>query len=412
MDNLAAWLDANFDVLVEVAAAQLSEDQTLKAQVIEAVEAFFDGFLRAAKAHDFTPLYLILVDWMEARSAPIENELSGFLPVLATLKQATWQQIIESATPSHALPLIMSADEIYTQAFIYLAHLEAEALLKDSQNKLEKAQQYIERVDKSKTNFIAVAAHELRTPLTLVEGYANMLRIDKQFVDNNPQLATMTDGINQGVKRLRDIISDMIDVSLIELRVLKLYFQPIWLHQLLDALERNLREPLLQRKLNFIIERDTIPQEATFGDHERLLQALMNVVMNAVKFTPDGGTIRISARQLPGFADIMVIDTGIGIAPYDLPHIFGMFSSLAEVDRHSSGKIKFRGGGPGLGLFISKGIIDGHGGTIWAQSPGYDEKTYPGSTFHLMIPMRDKAPDDKIVPLFEPDSIVEVEEEL
>jgi signal transduction histidine kinase len=297
----------------------------------------------------------------------------------------------------------MDADVIYTQAFVHLSHLEGEALLKDAHQKLEKAQLYIERLDKSKSNFISVAAHELRTPLTLVEGYANMLRIDKTLAESNPQFAAITEGVNQGVKRLREIISDMIDVSQIELRVFKLYFQPVWLPQVLDALERNVRDVLLQRHLNFIIETETIPIEPTFADHERLLQAVMNVVMNAIKYTPDGGTIRITARQLPGFTDIMVIDTGIGISATDLPHIFGMFSSLTEVSRHSSGKTKFRGGGPGLGLFISKGILDGHGGTIWAQSPGYDEKLLRGSTFHLMIPMRDTPPDDNIVTVLDAD---------
>jgi signal transduction histidine kinase len=163
-----------------------------------------------------------------------------------------------------------------------------------------------------------------------------------------------------------------------------------------------MRATLAQRSLEFVIDWDTVPKEPTYGDQERLLQVLHKVVMNAVKYTPDGGQVMISGRALPGFVDIMVLDTGIGISPTDLPHIFDTFSGLGDIALHSSGKTKFKGGGPGLGLSIAKGIIDAHGGTIWAESGGYDEQSYPGSTFHIMIPMRSALPDDTIMGLSEP----------
>ncbi len=108
----------------------------------------------------------------------------------------------------------------------------------------------------------------------------------------------------------------------------------------------------------------------------------------------------VTARQLTGFTDIMVIDNGIGIDPENLTRIFGMFSTIGDSSLHSSSKTKFRGGGPGLGLFISKGIIEAHGGNIWAESPGYDDVACPGSTFHIMIPMRSASTDDKIAGVF------------
>jgi signal transduction histidine kinase len=138
----------------------------------------------------------------------------------------------------------------------------------------------------------------------------------------------------------------------------------------------------------------------TFGDPERLYQALRNVVSNAVKFTPDGGRISINGRMLPGFIEITVSDSGIGIDPEDQMRIFEKFGRLGDTSLHSSGRTKFKGGGPGLGLPIAKGIIEAHGGAIWVESEGYDEERCPGSTFHILLPIRKEPPDEKMAKIF------------
>lgn len=228
-----------------------------------------------------------------------------------------------------------------------------------------------------------------------------MLRTSIPALNEDPLAGPLLDGVESGVHRLREIIRDMIDVSLISLNMLELHPQPTWLHQIVDALERNIQSALIDRNLSIQFDYNSIPQRPTYGDPERLLQVLQKIVMNAIKYTPDGGQITLSARELTGFVDIMVIDTGIGIDPDNLPHIFGMFSALGDSALHSSGKTKFRGGGPGLGLFISKGIIEAHGGNIWAESEGYDEANNPGSTFHILIPMRSAPQGDNIEQLFQ-----------
>ena len=124
------------------------------------------------------------------------------------------------------------------------------------------------------------------------------------------------------------------------------------------------------------------------------------MLLNAVKYTPDGGTITIAGRQLPGFVEVTITDTGIGIDLEDQGRIFEKFGQLGAVQQHSSGKTKFKGGGPGLGLPITKGIIEAHGGTIWVESEGYDEVNTPGSTFHILLPLRTSPPDDKKSLLF------------
>ena len=137
----------------------------------------------------------------------------------------------------------------------------------------------------------------------------------------------------------------------------------------------------------------TLPQIE--ADTEAIRKAIYHLVANGVKYTPDGGTITISGRQVPlgdkefasGGAEIVVSDTGIGIDPSAKDLIFAKFYQTGEVAVHSSGTTKFKGGGPGLGLAIAKGIIEAHGGKIWAESPGYDEEVCPGSHFHFILPL-------------------------
>ncbi|HQU37875.1 MAG TPA: HAMP domain-containing sensor histidine kinase, partial [Anaerolineales bacterium] len=138
-----------------------------------------------------------------------------------------------------------------------------------------------------------------------------------------------------------------------------------------------------------------------YVDTQRITQALRNVINNAVKYTPDNGKITISGRMLPGFIEIVVEDTGIGISQEHQSIIFEKFGQVGSVGLHSSGKTKFKGGGPGLGLSIARGILEAHGGAIWVESPGYDEKAYPGSTFHILIPARTESADPEMSRLFD-----------
>ena len=408
MSKLAAWLQENNSTLIQAASTELSADEKLRATVEESIGAFYEAFEHSARVQSAVPLHAILIDWVEARSAPTDEELTALLPVLSTLKAVTWRQIYYLSDAADAIDLILESEGLFTDASTYLASLETEALLNNVKRELSKAQTHIQRLDKSKSDFIAVAGHELKTPLTLIEGYTNMLRgelPEEQF----PQATLIIGGIVSGALRLREIIEDMIDVSLIDTRLLKLHFQPVWLTRLLEVTEYDLSEVARQRSIKLVVRYKDIPDEPTYGDPERLMQVFNKVISNAVKYTPDGGTITIAARELPGFTDVMVYDTGIGIAPENLTRIFDKFSSMGDVALHSSGKVKFKGGGPGLGLAIAKGILEAHGGSIWAESDGYDEEKMPGSLFHIMIPMRSAPPGDDLAQLYHPQE--EVEEE-
>ena len=401
MSELADWIDEHIGELVNNATDRIAQSEALRAQAAESIHDFFNALSRTARTGDALHLRSILVDWVEARAAPMQEETAGLLPALFTFKEVMWEQVAPNSHSHEEAPRLMrESDAIFSSAACFLASLEAEALLNDVRADLREAQRNLERLDKSKSDFIAVAAHELKTPLTLVEGYTNMILA--QFpATQYPDLAVMADGIIGGAGRLREIIKDMIDVSMIDMNLLDLRFQPVWLRHLMDSLESDTHNTLKARNLTLIIEREKMTDIPTYGDPERLYQVLYKVVSNAIKYTPDGGTITISARDLPGFIDLTVADTGIGIDTENLTRIFEKFSTLSEVLTHSSGTVKFKGGGAGLGLAIAQGIIEAHGGTIWAYSEGYDEEKCPGSTFHILIPMRTAPEGDRMAKLFE-----------
>jgi signal transduction histidine kinase len=264
---------------------------------------------------------------------------------------------------------------------------------------MEKVQKRLERVDKSKSAFISVAAHELKTPITLIEGYASMME-DLMRAGKGVSLDSLLAGMTTGIDRLRAIVDDMIDVSMIDNDLLKLNFQPMQVGQMLEALQLEVEETVKHRKLTMDIKNFEGSRQWIYVDHTRLMQAIRNVINNAIKFTPDGGTITIDGRSLSGFIEVTIADTGIGISHDDQAMIFEKFGQLGRVDLHSSGKTKFKGGGPGLGLPIARGILEAHGGSIWVQSPGHDEKACPGSTFHILIPARAQSPDSEMTRIF------------
>lgn len=188
----------------------------------------------------------------------------------------------------------------------------------------------------------------------------------------------------------------MIDVSLIDNNLIKLNFQPVWINRLVAVLLTELGPAAQERNQELTFEKFAGCDDVTFADPERILQVLRNVLTNAIKYTPDGGRVLIEGRKLPGFIEIIVRDSGIGIDPDDHSIIFDKFSRLGNISLHSSGKTKFKGGGPGLGLHIARGIIEAHGGAIWVESPGYDEKNLPGSTFHILLPVQNTPPDSRM----------------
>ncbi len=255
---------------------------------------------------------------------------------------------------------------------------------------LQKANKILRQLDRNKLEFIQVAAHELRTPMTVLKGYANLLNSSPD-VQANATLSNVTEGILKGADRMHAVVNTMLDITRIDSDDLVLRASPILLKQLVLEVISGLTKAASDRTIELV----HIPGTDTpliHGDPGLLHKALYHLIVNAIKYTPDGGKVTISTRpaqvenETPGVL-ISVQDTGIGLDAEHHDLVFEKFYQAGHAAIHSSGTTSFKGGGPGLGLAIVRGVAKAHRGKAWVESAGLDEANLPGSTFYLWLPV-------------------------
>ena len=269
---------------------------------------------------------------------------------------------------------------------------------------LTKVNEDLRENDRLKSKFIVLAAHELRTPLTIIQGYFGILldHVKGQPGLNTQEVQTTLAGVEKGVRRLHTIINDMLDVARLEAGTMELHPTQVSVGEIVGTVLHDLQAVVQERGQQVsLVALDKLPK--IWADNQRLYQVFINLVGNAIKYTPDGGQIRISGTPISAsiapspklpitnlstdYVDVVVQDSGVGIAATDMERIFQRFYEVQDDSLHSSSKHSFLGGGMGLGLAIARGIVEAHGGRLWAESEGYDLERCPGSRFHVLIPV-------------------------
>jgi signal transduction histidine kinase/CheY-like chemotaxis protein len=237
------------------------------------------------------------------------------------------------------------------------------------------ARREAEKANHAKDEFLAVLSHELRTPLTLTLGWTRLLR--RQGLDAY-QTERAISAIERSAQTQKRLIEDLLDVSRIVAGRLQLDQNVIQLNDAVGLVMEELR-PAAEEK-GVLLESHFEPGLAVSADAIRLQQIMTNLIVNAIKFTPAGGQVTVRASAAGGQAKITVTDSGIGIAPEFLPHIFEAFRQADAGPRRAYG-------GLGLGLSIVQHLVELHGGTIEASSEG----TGHGSSFEVCLPLASAA---------------------
>lgn len=323
------------------------------------------------------------------------NQVVGMLSLAREIPSAYAEEHIKLATTfADQAAIALENARLYDRITRFTQQLED--MVRERTEAVRVAYDQLEHLDRTKSDFIKIAAHELRTPLTILRGYSQMLLKDEIF-QQHPHQLDMISTIHAGTLRLHEIVNSMLDVTKIDNRALELYPEPLALSPLVEMVCQKFKESLQERRL--MIKLEQLNQLPTIeADPDALYKVFSHLISNAIKYTPDGGQININGRALTPSqsgrpaVEIVVSDTGIGIAPAYHDLIFTKFYQTGELTLHSSSKTNFRGAGPGLGLAIVKGIVEAHEGRVWVESEGHDETAFPGSQFHVVLPLRQEKP--------------------
>jgi signal transduction histidine kinase len=183
----------------------------------------------------------------------------------------------------------------------------------------------------------------------------------------------------------------MLDVSRIDMNQLEILRADMEIQPVIEKVNNFFQAALRERNIS-LATTGLSDLPVICADKPHLYKVFYHVIGNAIKYTPDGGRITVSGRMIDKAhqpeIEVAVRDSGIGIDPENQELVFEKFYQTGEVLLHSSGKTKFKGGGPGLGLAIARGIVNAHRGRIWLESPGHNETTNPGTTVFVRLPVQ------------------------
>jgi signal transduction histidine kinase/ligand-binding sensor domain-containing protein len=297
--------------------------------------------------------------------------------------------VLLSETDSQLLEaLAHQAAVAIENADLYGALEEKNMMIVESLHEIEelyKSEQQVSRalqeLNQMKTNFMIVTSHEMRTPLTILKGYHELL-VDGYLGEISLNQKNSLTACQRTIDRLIQSFNDSLEMLKIEEGRVALNLTSLNLNAITEGIIEELSCFIEQRRQNIRLEAPDRPPSIS-ADAEKLRLVLINLIQNAIKFTPDQGDIQINIASEPGGVHIIVRDSGIGIETTELERIFEKFYTSPDPSNHTSGEFQFEARGTGLGLAIAKSYVEAHGGRIWAESAGSGK----GSCFHIMLPL-------------------------
>jgi signal transduction histidine kinase len=323
------------------------------------------GYEGLRRAHTDAPDLILLdvklpdIDGFEVCRQLKADPVTASIPVLQMT--ATY-----GSTENWAAALDAGADAYLTQPaepIVLVATIRALLRAREAERALREA-------NRLKDDFLATLSHELRTPLNAIVGWAHVLRtpnLDPGIV------ARAIESIQRNAEAQTRLVADILDVSRIVTGKLRIDSRRIDLASAAAAALETVRPSTVSRQIT--VEYSAAPDVIVHGDASRLQQIVWNLLANAVKFTPTGGNIRLEVRRNVSNVELVVMDTGMGIDPAFLPHVFDRF-------RQADASMTRSFGGLGLGLALVRDLVQMHGGTVRAESLGKDQ----GSCFTVVLP--------------------------
>jgi PAS domain S-box-containing protein len=269
---------------------------------------------------------------------------------------------------------VLLVQTVAERTWTAIQKLRAEAEREQLLEREQEARDAAEKANQLKDEFLATLSHELRNPLNVILGYSELL-LRMPEIEGSARLAQMAEALRRNAQSQSQLINDLLDLSRLQRGKISLNQETVSLAAIIDSAVETVRADASSKGIDIrLLGSDQLL--LVDGDRLRLQQIAWNVLNNAVKFTPHGGRIDISLRSENGNAVLVVADTGQGIDPAFLPHVFEMF-------RQADSSNSRRHGGLGIGLALVRQLVQLHGGMIEAQSEG----TNQGSRFTVRLPL-------------------------
>ncbi|MCK4815509.1 PAS domain-containing protein, partial [bacterium] len=299
--------------------------------------------------------------YLEVSTSPSFNEKGEVISAVHIVKDITERKKLEDKLKDYTKDLEEEVEERTKQLVMVNRHLE--------------------KADRAKSEFLASVSHELRTPLNSVIGFAEVLQ-DQKVGQLTQKQVRCVDNILTSGNHLLGLINDILDIAKIESGKMKLALSEFLFPELIKSINVILKETAFKK--NITIKNHIVPQVSVIkADERKMKQIIYNLLSNAIKFTPDGGKIDINTDIKDKELWFSVVDTGIGIKQEEMNKLFKTFQ---QIDSEYTRKY----GGTGLGLSLTKKMVELHGGKIWAES-----ELGKGTTFTFTIPLREGCDDQK-----------------
>jgi signal transduction histidine kinase len=252
-------------------------------------------------------------------------------------------------------------------------NVKLEHEIKNATTELRDANDKLKELDKAKSEFMSIASHQLRTPLAGISGYLSMI-MDGDYGETAQEQEPILRDILNASQRLSRIVNVFLNVTRIEAGRFVMNFTSAPFHVVIEDIYKELKPTASKKGVKLTLEKTELPEVE--ADIDKVKDVILNLVDNAIKYTPEGAvTIRSEANKRT--VHVMVQDTGVGIEPEEAKNLFSKFV-------RGSGIAQVQPDGSGLGLYIAKRVVEGHGGKIWVESEGEGK----GSTFHFEIPIK------------------------
>ncbi|MBU1149165.1 GAF domain-containing sensor histidine kinase, partial [Patescibacteria group bacterium] len=264
---------------------------------------------------------------------------------------------------------------IADQTGIVATNLRLFDQIQKANSELEEVNKHLRQLDEAKSEFISIASHQLRTPMTGIMGYLSMLT-SGDFGKINPRIDSILHNLLNASKRMIRLINLFLNVSRIESGKFNLDLAKIDLAKLIDSEVHEVINIAKEKGLKLSFRKPDKQLPPVTADESKLADVILNIIDNAIKYTPQGSITVTVDKHLDNEVIVKVKDTGMGINPEEAHKLFGKFS-------RGEGMSRVNPDGSGLGLFIAKRIVEAHDGNIWAESLGKGK----GSIFQFVLPI-------------------------